>query len=252
MPALLLMIVRSFVPRRCSAAIRCSGMPHRPKPPIMMDAPSWITATASSADANTLFMRRSYLLPAVAAAPHSRLLQPRRFQDSDRRRQALRFGIRRHVGRGRRRLNLPNDVHTRYHASECGEALAIGIARPAEIERRLIVDADEPARRRAIRRAARHRDHAILMENPGLAGALECDRRKAVLGAIGIDAGLDHLDFHRALRLIVHLDGAVPHPAVVMARVDIAEEIRRGCRRLRLIDFDDDVAELGLDADANR
>src|SRR5688500_2230118 len=89
------------------------------------------------------------------------------------------------------------------------------------------------------------------MENPGLVRALECDRRKAVLGALGIDACLDHLDLDRALRLIVRLDGAMPHPAVVMAGVDVAEEIRRGCRRLRRIDFDDDVAELGLDANAN-
>ncbi len=64
-PALLLMIVRSRVPRRCSAATRCSGMPHRPKPPIMIVAPSGTSATASSASRRTLSIRR--IIPAAAA-----------------------------------------------------------------------------------------------------------------------------------------------------------------------------------------
>ena len=55
-PALLLITVRSFVPRACSAAIRFSGMPHRPKPPMRMVAPSGMSATASSALASTLFI----------------------------------------------------------------------------------------------------------------------------------------------------------------------------------------------------
>ena len=75
---------------------------------------------------------------------------------------------------------------------------------------------------------------------------------KAFLRAIGIDAGLNHLDLDRALRLVVHLDGAMPHAAVVMTGVDVTQEIGGGDRRLDLIDFDDDVAELGLHADADR
>src|ERR1041385_7856261 len=55
-PAVLLMTVRFFVARACSAAMRVSGMPHRPKPPIMMVAPSGIRATASDAPASTLFI----------------------------------------------------------------------------------------------------------------------------------------------------------------------------------------------------
>ena len=57
-PALLLMMVRALVPRARSAAMRFSGMPHSPKPPIMMVAPSGISATASSALARTLFIER--------------------------------------------------------------------------------------------------------------------------------------------------------------------------------------------------
>src|SRR5690349_11859245 len=53
-PALLLMMVRFLEPRRFKAAIRFSGMPQSPKPPIMIVAPSGTTATASSAVASTL------------------------------------------------------------------------------------------------------------------------------------------------------------------------------------------------------
>src|SRR5688500_16073496 len=132
MPALLLITVRCFVPRRCNAAIRCSGIPQRPKPPIMMDAPSWITATASSAVANTLFMDKSYLLRRECRSTF--LLHSRELHDLDWRRQALGFGVRRHVGRRRGGLNLPDDIHARHHAAEGRKALAIGIARSAEVE----------------------------------------------------------------------------------------------------------------------
>src|SRR6478752_380122 len=50
------MMVRAFVPRCRSAAMRFSGMPHSPKPPIIIVAPSGISATASSALARTLFI----------------------------------------------------------------------------------------------------------------------------------------------------------------------------------------------------
>src|SRR5206468_2434722 len=59
-PALLLMTVRPFVPRACSALMRFSGMPHRPKPPIMIVAPSGTNATAASASGSTLFTIDDY------------------------------------------------------------------------------------------------------------------------------------------------------------------------------------------------
>src|SRR5436190_12795618 len=55
-PGLLLMTVRLRVPRACSARMRFSGRPHRPKPPHITEAPSAIIATASSALFNTLLM----------------------------------------------------------------------------------------------------------------------------------------------------------------------------------------------------
>src|SRR5947199_3634513 len=60
MPALLLTTVRPFVPRACNALIRFSGMPHKPKPPIMIVAPSGMSATASSALAITLSIATDY------------------------------------------------------------------------------------------------------------------------------------------------------------------------------------------------
>src|ERR1019366_8645274 len=55
-PTLLLIVLRFLTPFFTSARIRFSGIPHSPKPPTMMVAPSLISATASSAFANTLFI----------------------------------------------------------------------------------------------------------------------------------------------------------------------------------------------------
>src|SRR5580692_1782657 len=49
-PALLLTMVRSLVPLRRTAAIRFSGMPHKPKPPMRIVAPSGSFAMAASAE----------------------------------------------------------------------------------------------------------------------------------------------------------------------------------------------------------
>src|SRR5205814_1712894 len=49
-------VVRFFVPLRASARIRFSGIPHRPKPPIMIVAPSGISRMASSELATTFFI----------------------------------------------------------------------------------------------------------------------------------------------------------------------------------------------------
>src|SRR6266550_1194225 len=61
-PGLLLMMVRLRVPRACSALMRFSGRPQRPKPPHMIVAPSGISATASAALCRTLFMDVDYPL----------------------------------------------------------------------------------------------------------------------------------------------------------------------------------------------
>src|SRR3954463_11276391 len=48
--------MRFFTPLRWMASIRFSGLPHSPKPPLMITAPSWMSRTASSALATTLFI----------------------------------------------------------------------------------------------------------------------------------------------------------------------------------------------------
>src|SRR5437879_3198879 len=69
-PALLLTMVRSFVPLRRTAAMRFSGMPQRPKPPIRMVAPSWIFSMAASAEAIRLSIRCSEVFSAVYFIRH--------------------------------------------------------------------------------------------------------------------------------------------------------------------------------------
>src|SRR6266446_1061441 len=71
-PALLLTMVRSFVPLWRTAAMRFSGMPQRPKPPIRIVAPSWIFSMAASAEAMRLSMvlqsaRREFTSSSVVA-----------------------------------------------------------------------------------------------------------------------------------------------------------------------------------------
>ena len=82
-------------------------------------------------------------------------------------------------------------------------------------------------------RAARHRDDAVLVQNPGLVRALERDRREPFLRPVRIDAGLNHLDLDLVLGLVVHLDGAMPRAAVVVPGVDVLEKVRRRDRRPR-------------------
>src|SRR5215469_5440369 len=54
-PTLLLIVFRSLTPLSTSARMRFSGMPQRPKPPIIMVAPSGMSPTAWSELAITLF-----------------------------------------------------------------------------------------------------------------------------------------------------------------------------------------------------
>src|SRR5215469_1656131 len=54
-PTLLLMVFRFLTPLRTSARMRFSGMPQRPKPPIIMVAPSGMSRIAWSELGITLF-----------------------------------------------------------------------------------------------------------------------------------------------------------------------------------------------------
>jgi hypothetical protein len=89
------------------------------------------------------------------------------------------------------------------------------------------------------------------VQNPGDRRALERDGRESVLALFRIHAGLNDFNLDRTLRLVVHLDGSMPHAAVVVTGVHVLEKIRRGDRRARLIDLDHDVAQFRLHAHAN-
>src|SRR2546426_439837 len=69
-PALLLTTVRFFVPLRRTAAMRFSGMPHKPKPPMRMVAPSVSFSMAASAEAMRLSMPCSEVTEAVYFIRH--------------------------------------------------------------------------------------------------------------------------------------------------------------------------------------
>ena len=56
---------------------------------------------------------------------------------------------------------------------------------------------------------------------PGLVRALERDRRETVLRLVRVDASLNHLDLDLVVRLVVHLHGAMPRAAVVVAGIDV-------------------------------
>lgn len=71
-----------------------------------------------------------------------------RTDDRHRRREALRVD--------RRLLDRLHDVHAAEHAPECGEPLAVEVAAPAEVERRLRADGDEEVRRGRVGPAAGH------------------------------------------------------------------------------------------------
>src|SRR6266849_7559136 len=75
-PGLLLMIVSRVVPLARRAWIRFSGMPQRPKPPMRIEAPSGMSATAASALGRTLFMASALQPFAPASGSDEDLLEP--------------------------------------------------------------------------------------------------------------------------------------------------------------------------------
>src|SRR6266700_208350 len=83
-PTLLLMVVRFFLPFRASARMRFSGMPHRPKPAVMLVAQSGTSRMESSDLARTLFNAEI-----VKEFHHGDILRLRSGQAPARRKQAL-------------------------------------------------------------------------------------------------------------------------------------------------------------------
>ena len=110
-------------------------------------------------------------------------------EDPDHRRQRL------PVGRGH--LNLLHHVHAADDAAEGGEALAVGVALAAEVELRLIADADEElvaavsGPERAIESVPSMCDSPVtLVRSSGIGG-------KKSAAAFRVRRGLDDLDLDR-------------------------------------------------------
>src|SRR5205807_4228476 len=67
------------------------------------------------------------------------------------------------------RSDLLDDVHPLDHSTEGGESLAIRVAFAAEVQLRLIADADEEIRCRGVGPIASHRQGTVLVEQFGVA-----------------------------------------------------------------------------------
>ncbi len=133
-------------------------------------------------------------------------------------------------------MNLANHVHALHHASERGKALPIRVALAAKIQFRLITHANEEIRRRRIRPAARHGNHAIFMQNSGFVGSLQRNGRKGVFALAGRKIGihararLNYFNFYRVVRLIIRRKRhrAMETPAVVIGGIHVAQKIGHG------------------------
>ncbi len=79
MPQLFETMVRSLGPCYAIAVIRFSGMPHRPKPPAQIVAPSLISLVASAAESNILVAK--YLAERVEYCERVSCLKSKDFEE---------------------------------------------------------------------------------------------------------------------------------------------------------------------------
>ena len=131
----------------------------------------------------------------------------------------------------------PND------AAERGEALAVGVALPAKVQLRLVADADEEVRGGGVGLVASHGDGPVPVPQAGVPRALEADRLEAGPRGRRVHAGLHDLDEDGLAGLVVEANRAVEPAPVVVAPVDVAEEVRGGDRRARRVHLDLDVTQ---------
>ncbi len=156
------------------------------------------------------------------------------------------FGVGRRIGR--QAVNSPDDVHPRDYLAECRKALLVRIPGLAVVEARLVADADEKLATRGADGAARHRDHAVHMQDAGLLGGLMIDRVEPVAGVA--EPALDDLDLRTAVVVLVG-NHAIETAAVEIAIINPLEEVAGCDRRLVEVEIDADVAYAGGHQDAN-
>ena len=135
------------------------------------------------------------------------------------------------------------------HPAESGKPLAVRVAFASEIQIGLVADANEKVSRGRVRSVPGHRDRSVLMEELGVAGAFQLDRREFLFRRIG--AGLDHFDFDFAVGLIGFRDRPMKSAAVIKMAIHVSQEIGDRGRRSGGIEFDFNIAFVRLDDDAN-
>ena len=94
-------------------------------------------------------------------------------------------------------MNAPHDVHALHHTSECGKALAVGIAFAAEIEFGLRADANKEMILGGIGSESGHRHRAVLVFQSRVASPFQgnCGSQLIFFGWIRLR--LNDLDLHR-------------------------------------------------------
>lgn len=167
------------------------------------------------------------------------------FQNFDWRSEALPFRW--------RGLNLFDHLHAFDDLAEGSETLSIGIALAAEIQLRLVTDADGETRGRRVRAAARHRKRPVLVRQPRFIRPFERDGWKAVFSPIRIDVRLNHFDLDLIVWLIIGIefDGAVEAPAIVVPAIYILQKIGGTDWRMHRVNFRFDLSQLRLNKDAH-
>ncbi len=149
------------------------------------------------------------------------------------------------------REHQPHNVHALDHLTECGKALAVGVAKPTVVQFGLVPDADEESRSRSAWRKPRHRQGAIDMAKPGLLCCFVGDRwRIAIPRLIGGITELNDLDLGRhCIGLIGEVDDAVDRRAEEEPGFDPHEQVADGDRRSLRIELDDKPAETRVEGD---
>ena len=146
-------------------------------------------------------------------------------------------------------LNLPHHIHALRHFSEGGKPHPVGVPLSAEIQFGLVVDADKEFGTGASGIEPRHGNRAVLMQKPRLRGRFMKNRGQAFCMVVTLQAALNHLNFYRIIRLVIHTHHAVKTRVRKTILVNILHEVCRGDGRQRRIYLNEDCSEPGFNHD---
>ena len=172
--------------------------------------------------------------------PTPNLLPPRR-RDLDRWLQALSLR--------RRCLDLLHHVHSFDHRSEGRKALAIRISFPAEVELRLVVDADEKTGCGRIGGPARHRKSTVLVCQSRPARTLQLNRGKHIFPPRGVYIALYDFNLDLVFWLVVHCHRAEESAAIVELAINVFHEVLGSDWCVHTVNSKLNCAKLGLQHD---